>query len=74
VLRHGFRLAVVGVVVGLGAALLATKLMASMLYKTGRYDAVTFIAAPLVLVAVALLASYLPARRATRVNPVDALR
>jgi putative ABC transport system permease protein len=74
VLRHGFRLAVVGVVVGLGAALLATKLMASMLYKTGRYDAVTFIAAPLVLVGVALLASYLPARRATRVNPVDALR
>ena len=74
VLRQGVRLALAGVIVGLGAALLATKLMASMLYKTGRHDAATFVAAPLVLVGVALLASYLPARRATRVNPVDALR
>jgi putative ABC transport system permease protein len=74
VLRQGFRLAIVGVMVGLGAAFVATKLLASMLYKTGQHDAATFIAAPLVLVMVALVASYLPARRATRVNPIDALR
>ncbi len=74
VLRQGFVLALTGVCLGLVAALLLVKLMASMLYKTGGHDLVTFIAAPLVLVAVALLASYLPARRATRVNPIDALR
>ncbi len=74
VIRHGFSLAVIGVVAGLGAAFLATKLLASMLYKTGLHDPATFIAAPLILVVVALLASYLPARRSTRVNPIDALR
>jgi putative ABC transport system permease protein len=74
VLRQGFVLALTGVGLGLVAALLFAKLMASMLYKTGGHDLVTFIAAPLVLVAVALVASYLPARRATKVNPVDALR
>ncbi len=74
VLRQGFRLALVGVIAGLGVALVATKLMASVLYKTGQHDAATFIAAPLLLVGVALLASYLPARRATRVSPIDALR
>jgi len=74
VLRHGFVLALVGVGLGLTAALLLARLMASMLYKTGGHDPLTFIAAPLVLVGVALLASYVPARRATRVSPVDALR
>jgi len=74
VLRHGFVLALAGVIIGLGAALLLVKLMAGMLYKTGGHDPFTFIVAPLVLVAVALLASYLPARRATRVSPIDALR
>jgi ABC-type antimicrobial peptide transport system permease subunit len=74
VLRHGLVLAVTGAVLGLMAALLLAKLISSMLYKTGGRDPLTFIAAPVVLVAVTLLASYLPARRATRVNPVDALR
>ncbi len=74
VLRQGFALALTGVGLGLAAALLLAKLMASMLYKTGGHDPLTFIAAPLVLVVVALVASYLPARRATKVNPIDALR
>jgi predicted permease len=74
VLRQGFRLALVGVIAGLGTAAVATKLMASMLYKTGRFDPATFIAAPLLLVGIALLASYLPAQRATRVSPIESLR
>ena len=74
VLRHGFKLALIGVSLGMAAALLLAKLMAGMLYKTGDHDPLTFLSAPLVLVAVALVASYLPARRATRVNPIDALR
>ncbi len=74
VLKHGFVLALVGVGLGLAAAFLLAKLMAGMLYKTPGRDPVTFIAAPVALVLVVLLASYLPARRATRVSPVDALR
>jgi putative ABC transport system permease protein len=45
-----------------------------MLYKTGGHDALTFVAAPVVFLAIALVASYLPARRATRVSPIEALR
>ena len=74
VLRHGFLLALLGVSLGTGAAFFLARLMAGMLYKTGGRDPVTFIAAPVLLLAVATLASYLPARRATRVNPIDALR
>jgi predicted permease len=74
VLKHGFVLALVGVGMGLTASLLMAKLMAGMLYKTPGRDPVTFIAAPVALVLVVVLASYLPARRATQVNPVDALR
>ena len=74
VLRHGFLLALLGVSLGTGAALFLAKLMAGMLYKTGGRDPETFVAAPVLLFAVAMLASYLPARRATRVNPIDALR
>jgi predicted permease len=74
VVRHGFVLAVTGVAAGLVAAFALTRLLAGMLYKTAGHDAVTFIAAPLVFLAIALLASYVPARRATRVSPIDALR
>jgi putative ABC transport system permease protein len=74
VLRHALVLSLVGVGVGFAAAFAFARLMASMLYKTGGHDPLTFIAAPLVMVAVALLASYVPARRATRVNPIEALR
>ncbi|KAA6461052.1 ABC transporter permease [Acidobacteria bacterium AB60] len=74
VLKHGFVLAIIGVGLGLAAAFLLAKLMAGMLYQTPERDPLTFVAAPIALVLVALMASYLPARRATRVNPVDALR
>jgi putative ABC transport system permease protein len=74
VVRRGLLLAMAGIAVGLMAALLLTRLLASMLYETGTLDLTIFAAAPLVFLGIALLASYLPARRATRVDPVEALR
>ena len=74
VVRRGLVLAMAGIIIGLIAALLLTRLLASMLYDTGTVDLTTFAAAPLVFLGIALLASYLPARRATRVDPVEALR
>jgi predicted permease len=74
VLRQGLALTLAGIGVGLAAALLLTRLAAGLLYHVGAHDPVTFMAAPLVFIVVALLASYLPARRATRVNPVEAMR
>jgi ABC-type lipoprotein release transport system permease subunit len=48
--------------------------MSSMLYKVGAHDLVTFVAAPLLFLAVAVLTSYIPARRATKVDPIEAMR
>jgi len=74
VLEQGVRLAVAGVGIGLVAALLLTRVMRSMLFGVGVVDPETFVLVPLVLLAVAALASYVPARRATRVDPIEALR
>jgi putative ABC transport system permease protein len=74
VVRQGFMLAIAGIGFGLIAALLLTRLMSSMLYQVGTLDLTTFVVAPLVFLSIALLASYLPARGATRVDPVEALR
>lgn len=74
VLREGLTLAVGGIAIGLLAALLLTKLLGSLLYKTGSRDLETFVLVPLLFLAIALVASYLPARRATKVNPVETLR
>jgi predicted permease len=74
VLRQGMELTGVGVVLGLIGAALLTRVMASLLFGVGTTDAVTFSSVPIILVAIALLASFIPARRATRVNPVVALR
>jgi len=68
------RLAVVGVIVGLGAAFGLTRLMASLLYGVKAIDAAAFIIAPIVLAAVALIAVWLPAARASRTDPMQALR
>ncbi len=74
VVGNGIRLAAIGTVVGLGGALLLSGVMKSMLYGIGAHDPVAFGMAPVVLFAIALLASYLPARRAARVSPMEALR
>jgi putative ABC transport system permease protein len=74
VLGQGIVLALIGVVFGVGAAFLATRALANLLFGVGAHDPMTFIAAATLLTLVALAASYLPARRATRVSPLDALR
>ena len=74
VVGQGLRLAAVGVVVGTAGSLLATRALASLLFGVTPHDPLTFIAGSLVLLLVAFLASYLPARRAMRLNPVEALR
>jgi putative ABC transport system permease protein len=74
VLRQGIALALAGVGIGLAAALALTRVMRGMLFQVGATDPVTFVVVPLLLVGVAVLASWLPARRATRVDPIEALR
>ena len=74
VVTHGLRLTAMGVVVGLMAAFAASRLVASLLFDVSPTDVVTFVAVPIVLAAAALGASYLPALRATRIDPMAALR
>ena len=73
-LRHGLALAAIGILCGLVAAAALTRAMASLLFEVKPLDALTFALAPAALVAAALLASYLPALRATAIDPLDALR
>jgi predicted permease len=74
VLRQGMTLVVVGLVVGLIVAAIVMRLLASFLYGVSTTDALTFTTIPVLLTLVALLACYLPARRATKVEPLIALR
>jgi len=72
--RHGLVLAGIGAVIGLGAAAGLTRLMSSLLFGVKALDPLTYAGVAAILIAAATLASYLPARRATRVDPLDALR
>jgi predicted permease len=74
VLGQGLRLAILGMVIGVGGAFAASRLIASQLYDVSPFDPLTFGAMIAVLLATALLASYLPARAASRVDPLVALR
>jgi putative ABC transport system permease protein len=74
VLKEGLQLLMFGLLLGLVGAFSATRIMRSLLYSTSATDALSFIATSLTLVAVALLACYIPARRATKVDPMVALR
>jgi len=74
VVRQGMQPALIGVGVGLVAAFAASRLIATLLYGVSAADPLTFVLVPLFLVVVALLATYIPARRATRVPPTVALQ
>jgi putative ABC transport system permease protein len=71
---YGFKLVVIGITIGLIAALALTRVMSALLFGVTATDPTTFTLISLLLVAVAAIASYIPARRATRVNPIIALR
>jgi putative ABC transport system permease protein len=74
VLGQGLLLALIGVVIGIAGAFALTRVMASLLFNVSATDPTTFASVALLLIAVALLASYIPARRAMKVDPMVALR
>ena len=74
IVKQGMSLVVVGLAIGFGAALLVGRLLSRMLFGVGGNDLVSIAGAALILCAVALVACYLPARLATRVDPLEALR
>ena len=74
ILGHGMKLTMIGVVIGLVLAFILTRLMETMLFGVAPTDATTYAAISVLLVAVALLACYLPGRRATKVEPTISLR
>jgi macrolide transport system ATP-binding/permease protein len=74
IIRHGMRLTLAGLAIGLVAALAIMRVVRSLFYEVSAHDPITFVVALLALSAVALLACYVPARRATKVDPLAALR
>ncbi|MEK6321747.1 MAG: FtsX-like permease family protein [Acidobacteriota bacterium] len=74
VVGQAMLLALMGVVIGLVAAFVVTRIMESLLFGVGTRDSVIFISIPLMLAAVAFVSSYIPARRATKVDAMIALR
>jgi ABC-type antimicrobial peptide transport system permease subunit len=74
VLRRAMLLAVIGVGVGIAGAVAVTRYLSTLLFGVKPIDAITFVAVALALVLVALLASLIPARKATKVDPLTALR
>jgi ABC-type antimicrobial peptide transport system permease subunit len=74
IIGQSARLALLGVAIGLAGGLLLTRLMASLLYGVGSSDPATYLGVAILLLVVALAASFLPARRAMRMDPAIALR
>jgi putative ABC transport system permease protein len=74
VVVQGMRLALIGVAIGVLTAFTLTRFIASMLFQVKAWDPIAFVMVPLALTTVALVATWVPARRATLIDPVDALR
>ena len=74
IVRGGMTLAFWGVGIGVGGALIVSRLMRSLLFGVGVTDAATFVAVPALLAGIAFFASYIPARRASRIDPGISLR
>lgn len=74
VIGQGMKVAIIGIVIGLTGAFLLTRLMSSLLFGVSATDPITFVTIAALLTIIALLANYIPARRATRVSPIIALR
>jgi putative ABC transport system permease protein len=74
IVKQGSKLIIVGLVIGLAGAFAATRVIASLLFGVTTKDPFTFVAAAVLLAIVALLACYIPALRATKVDPLEALR
>jgi putative ABC transport system permease protein len=74
VIGNGLILTVAGILTGLAGSIVLTRLMTTVLYQTSATDPLTFAASAILFTVAATLASYLPARRAIRIDPTDALR
>jgi ABC-type antimicrobial peptide transport system permease subunit len=74
VLGQGLRLVFTGLAAGVVASLLLTRMLTSLLYGVAATDPITFLAVGVLLIATAALAGYLPARKASRIDPLTALR
>jgi putative ABC transport system permease protein len=72
--RPGLLLTATGTLIGLGASIVVTRLMSSLLFGVSASDPATFVVVPVVLVIVTIVACFIPARRATRVSPMEALK
>ena len=74
VVVQGARVVALGVVIGLVVAVLATRTLGSLLFGVAAVDAMTFVGMSLAMLGIGLLASYVPARRASQVDPIESLR
>ena len=74
VLKHGFVLLIIGLITGIAGAIGLTRFLSSYLYKVSTTDLLTFVLIPLLITVVSIFACYIPARRAARIDPMEALR
>jgi putative ABC transport system permease protein len=74
VMRGGARLGLAGLAIGLGGSVVVARLMTALLYGMSPADPLTFVLVPLILAIVVLVATYIPARRAVKLDPIVALR